>query len=305
MAYGSPGTLDEVEAYYTHIRGGRTPSPESIAALRARYERVGGRTPLLDITRQLQDALSRAMSAPGGLATPVYVGMKHWHPFISDTVREMRDAGVTRVTAIPLAPHYSRMSIGGYRKALEQGAADAGADFSITFVSSWHRHPAFVAMVTRRVGEVVADIPSGARATTTTLFTAHSLPERIRSWNDPYERELAESASTIAGQLGLDRWGIAWQSAGATGEPWIGPDILDVLGELAAQGATHVVVAPIGFTCDHLEILYDLDVEAAAHAQTLGLALRRIAMPNATEEFVQVLARVAGDATALAAAGPS
>ncbi len=301
MAYGSPDSLDEVGAYYTHIRGGRQPSAEAVAGLQERYRRVGGRTPLLDVTRQLQHSLEQVLARTGGRATRVYIGMKHWHPFIADTVRGMQADGVTHVTAIPLAPHYSRMSIGGYRQALEQAAADRGAEFAITFVASWHRHPAFVELLADLVGDALGRFPPLARQTVTTVFTAHSLPEKIRQWNDPYESEVAESGAAVARRVGLTDWRVAWQSAGATGEPWIGPDILDTLTQLAADGVRHVLQVPIGFVCEHLEILYDIDVEAQQRAAELGIVLRRTEMPNASEAFVRTLAAVVADASQLTA----
>lgn len=300
MAYGSPESLDEVEGYYTHIRGGRRPSDAAVAGLQERYRRVGGRTPLLDLTRQTQASLAEALAGAGRPAA-VYAGMKHWHPFIADVVRTMRDDGVTHVTALPLAPHYSRISIGGYQRALEEAAHAAGAAFDITFVPSWHRHPAFVALLTQRVRAALDAFPGSPGAAVTVVFTAHSLPARIREWQDPYESEVAQSAAAVAASAGIAHWQVAWQSAGATGEPWIGPDILEQLDVLSSDGIERVLVVPIGFVCDHLEILYDIDVEAHERAQQLGLTLRRIAMPNATPEFVRTLAAVVGDAPALAA----
>ena len=165
MAYGSPDSVDDVGAYYTHIRGGRQPSAEAVAGLQERYRLVGGRTPLLDITRQLQHSLEAALSCTGGHGTRVYVGMKHWHPFIADTVRSMLADGVTHVVAISLAPHYSRMSIGGYRQALEQAVKEQGAEFAITFVASWHRHEAFIELMAERVRDALKRFPPLVRPT--------------------------------------------------------------------------------------------------------------------------------------------
>ena len=301
MAYGSPDSVDEVGAYYTHIRGGREPSAEAVTGLQERYRLVGGRTPLLDITRQLQHSLEAALSRTEGHGTRVYVGMKHWHPFIADTVRSMLADGVTHVVAIPLAPHYSRMSIGGYRQALEQAVKEQGAEFAITFVASWHRHEAFIELMAERVRDALKRFPPLVRPTMATVFTAHSLPEKIRQWNDPYEHEVAASGAAVAQRVGLGEWRIAWQSAGATGEAWIGPDILDMLSQLAADGVRHVLQVPIGFVCEHLEILYDIDIEAQQRASELGILLHRTEMPNASEAFVRTLEAVVADAPHLTA----
>jgi len=286
MAYGSPETPDQVEAYFTHIRGGRAPSPEAVAHLRHRYELVGGRTPLLEITRALRDALAARAEAH---ARPrrVYVGMKHWHPYIGDTMRAMAADGVTQVTALALAPHFSRISIGGYRKAVDDSNDALGRPFDVTFVDAWHLEPAFIALVAARVRETLAVFEPGAPVTT--VFSAHSLPVRIREWRDPYESQLLESCAAVAQRAGLTDWRFAWQSAGNTSEPWLGPDICDYLEALHAEGVRRVLSVPIGFTCDHLEVLFDIDHEAKERADALGMELRRTRMPNASPEFVATI----------------
>ena len=301
MAYGSPDSLDDVAAYYTHIRGGRAPSPEAIADLEARYRSVGGRTPLLTVTNDVRGALEVALARANGPSTRVFIGMKHWRPFIAETIEEMASAGVTSATAIALAPHYSRMSIGGYQRAVDTALGTLRDPFPVTFVPSWHRQGEFIDMMGTLVREALATFPAAERQHVTTVFTAHSLPMRIREWNDPYERELAESAAAVAHGLGLRDWRVAWQSAGATGEPWIGPDILEYLSTLQREGVRHVLQVPIGFVAEHLEILYDIDIEAHQEASRLGLTLARTAMPNASPGFVRVLAAVVRDAAALAA----
>jgi len=292
MAYGSPDSADEVEAYYTHIRGGRTPSPEAVEHLKERYALVGGRTPLLDTTEQVRVALETELVRDGS-AERVYIGMKHWHPYIADTMARMAADGVRSIRAIALAPHYSRISIGGYRKALEEGNRKLGECFSIEMVESWHRHPGFIALIASLVREALDRFPAEQRASVMTVFTAHSLPLRIREWDDPYERELSESATAVAAAAGIGEWQIGWQSAGATGEPWIGPDILDVLTTLAERGVKSVLQVPIGFVSDHLEILYDIDYEAKTRAAELGLNFRRTALPNALPAFVRTIAAIA------------
>jgi ferrochelatase len=289
MAYGTPEHLEDVGAYFADIRGGRTPSADAVANLRARYEAVGGGTPLLAITHDVRDRLEAAL-ADAGTPRRVYIGMRHWHPYIADTVRRMAEDGVRRLTAIVLAPHYSRMSVGAYRARLDEAHAALGAPFDIRFIERWGMQPRFLAMMTELVARGLAQFPPERRAGVTVVFSAHSLPVRIREWKDPYEAELLASARAVAQTLGLAHWRFAWQSAGGTGEPWIGPDILDFLQELHGEGVRDVLQVPIGFVADHLEVLYDIDIEAAARARELGMTLHRTELPNARPEFIAVLA---------------
>lgn len=289
MAYGTPETPDQVEPYYTHIRGGRTPSPDAVERLRTKYEKVGGATPLLVITRDTATALERAL-ADAGAPRPVYTGMKHWHPYIADVLATMANDGIESFTAIALAPHYSRMSIGGYRKYIEEGAAKLGRDFDMTFVERWHDRPEFIQMMSALVRDGLRQFDDSVRDDVTVVFSAHSLPQRIRTWNDPYESELLDSSRRVAASVGLRNWRFAWQSAGETADPWLGPDILDFLETLHAEGARNVLQVPIGFVSEHLEILWDIDYEAKTKARELGMTLHRTALPNASEPLVQTVA---------------
>jgi protoporphyrin/coproporphyrin ferrochelatase len=295
MAYGTPETPEHVAPYYTHIRGGRPPSPEAVAHLVHRYEAVGGRTPLTELTEGVRAAVA-ARLAERGHDVPVYVGMKHWHPYIGDVVPRVAADGVTRLVGIVLAPHYSRFSVGGYERYLFEGMRKHGVALDVDFVEHWHDHEGFLDVMATLVREALDGF--GAADDTTVVFSAHSLPERIRTWNDPYESQLAESAREVARRAGLRDVRVAWQSAGATGEPWIGPDILDYLETLAAEGVRKVLQVPIGFVCDHLEILYDLDVEATAKATALGIAYRRTRLPNVRPDFVAALTDIAERAVA-------
>lgn len=298
MAYGTPEDPGQVEPYFRHIRGGRAPSLEAVQRLQQRYEIVGGRTPLLDITNELSAAVERELSAQShGARCRVYVGMKHWHPFIGDVVPRIATDGVSELTAVALAPHYSRMSIGGYRRALDAATEKVAPPVAVRFVDSWHLHPGFIQLMAQRVRESLALWPASTRGQVVTVFSAHSLPERIREWEDPYEHQLLESCQAVASLAGIDHWRFAWQSAGETGEPWLGPDIVEVLGILHRGGARHVLSVPIGFVSDHLEILYDIDHEARSKADALGMTFRRTPMPNADPAFVRVLASVVTEAT--------
>jgi uroporphyrinogen decarboxylase len=294
MAYGTPETPDQVEAYFTHIRGGRKPSEEAVQNLRERYAMVGGKTPLLEITNQVASKLEERLRREGSGAGDfkVYAGMKHWHPFIGDVMEKMAADGVGRVVALALAPHCSRISLGGYRKSVNEAQENLRHPFDIPFIKCWHHNPLFRDMMTGLVREGLEQFPAEGREAVTVVFSAHSLPERIREWDDPYERQLLESSQAVALQAGVSDWRFAFQSAGHTGEPWLGPDIVDYLETLRLEGKHQVLQVPIGFVSDHLEILYDIDIEAKQKAEELGMTLYRTQLPNARPEFIEVLASV-------------
>jgi ferrochelatase len=274
MAYGSPATADDVPAYLADIREGKPISPGAIEELQERYRRIGGRSPLDEITERQRAALEREL----GFA--VHVGMKHWRPRIADAVEAALAEGADHLIGLVLAPHYSRLSIAGYRDRLER-ALDGRAE--LTFIESWHDDPAFVDVLAGRVRGFDGHV----------VFTAHSLPERILRDGDPYRDQLHETARLVAERAELRAWSFAFQSASTTGEPWLGPDILEELDRLAQNGARRVLVAPVGFVSDHLEILWDLDVEAREKAAELGLELERIESLNDDPAFVRALAGVA------------
>ncbi len=292
MAYGTPARTADIAPYYTHIRGGREPTPERLAELTARYDAIGGSSPLFAITQETARTLAARLDIP------VYIGMKHWHPYIEETVTRMHGDGVRRAVAITLAPHYSRMSVGAYIKAAEAAAAQAGGP-RMRCVESWHLHPGLIRTLAERVrgsrGRLEA--PEAAHV----LFTAHSLPKRIMEWGDPYAVQLVETSKAVAGAAGVARWSFAFQSASATGEAWLGPDVLDAIRDLASKGVRNVIVCPVGFVADHLEVLYDLDVEAKGLAESLGLRLARTESLNASPPFIETLTAIAQDALQSAA----
>lgn len=306
MAYGTPENPDQVEEYFTHIRGGRKPSTESIEHLKERYRRVGGGTPLLEITAAVARKLEERLNAEttdesrservGGSAESyrVYFGMKHWHPFIGEVLERMAADGITSVIALALAPHYSQISIGGYRKAVDEALERLRQPhpFGVVLVESWGERPEFVRMMADLVSEGLTQFPEGVRDRVVVVFSAHSLPERIRTWNDPYERQLLDSSALVAKEAGVGDWRFAFQSAGGTGEPWIGPDILEYLETLHREGVRYVLQVPIGFVSDHLEILFDIDVEAMEKAAELGMTLHRTRLPNVRDSFIDVLASI-------------
>jgi ferrochelatase len=290
MAYGSPETSDDVEPYFTHIRGGRKPSEESVESLKKRYALVGGKTPLLEITNEVARKLERRLQQDGNFK--VYAGMKHWHPFIGDVMDRMAAEGITRVVAFALAPHCSRISLGGYRKAMEEAQERLGNRFDLPFAKCWHHNERWRDMMAGLVREGLLQFAADVRDEVTVVFSAHSLPERIRTWDDPYERQLLENSEDVARRAGVARWRFAFQSEGHTGEPWLGPDIVAFLETLHSEGVRHVLSVPLGFVSDHLEILFDIDIEAKEKARELGMTLYRTEMPNSRDEFVEVLASV-------------
>ena len=303
MAYGTPEHLSDVEPYYRDILGGREPGPEAVATLTGRYRAVGGRTPLLEITRSVADLLEQRLNRGGGDASwRVYIGMKHWYPYIAEAVESIVADGIDELVALPLAPHYSRMSTGGYRDAVARSMAQASSSPPTRFIESWHGNPQFTALIAQRIRDALAR-PDAAPSDVEVLFTAHSLPARIVDEGDPYPEELAESAAAVAQAAGIASWRFAYQSAAKTGTPWLGPDILESIEEIAREGGKNVLVVPSGFVCDHLEILFDIDVTAKRAAENLGVHLSRIEMPNDSPDFVEALfdvvttgagARVAG-----------
>jgi protoporphyrin/coproporphyrin ferrochelatase len=271
MAYGSPERIEDIPEYLADIRGGRPVRPEAVAELEERYRRIGGRSPLNEITERQRAALAQEL----GLS--VYVGMKHSSPWIAEAADQAVADGAERVVGLVLAPHYSGMSIGGYRERLEQALPGA---VELVFVESWHDHEQFVALLADRVREAGGHV----------VFTAHSLPARILADGDPYRDQLLETSQLVAERAGLASWSFAFQSESATGEPWLGPDILDEIETLHARGVRNVLVAPIGFVSDHLEILWDIDVEAREKAAELGLDLDRIESLNDDPAFIRALA---------------
>jgi protoporphyrin/coproporphyrin ferrochelatase len=274
MAYGSPEQLADVPAYYADIRGGRPIRPELLADLVERYRRLGieNGSPLNAITEETRAGLERELGD-----VPVFTGMKHWTPRIAEAAHRAVDTGADTVVGLVLAPHYSLMSIAGYKRQLADALADRA---ELAFVDSWHDDPAFV--------DVLADRVRGTDAHV--VFTAHSLPARILEQGDPYKDQLLETSQLVADHAGIADWSFSFQSESATGEPWLGPDILDHLADLHASGVRNVLVCPVGFVADHLEIRWDLDHEARELADKLDMELARIEMPNADAAFIGVLA---------------
>jgi ferrochelatase len=270
MAYGSPAQPADIPAYFADIHEGRPVSREAVEELTERYRRIGGRSPLDEITEAQRAALEREFGLP------VYVGMKHWRPRIAEAVEAALAGGADTLVGLVLAPHYSTLSIAGYRERLEQALAGRA---ELVFIESWHDHEPFIDVLADRVRGFDGHV----------VFTAHSLPERILRDGDPYRDQLLETSRLIADRAQHPDWSFAFQSASDTGEPWLGPDILQELDALAANGVRCALVCPVGFVSDHLEILWDLDVEAREKASKLGLELERIQSLNDDPRFITAL----------------
>lgn len=277
MAYGTPKAPAEIEAYYTHIRRGNAPTPEQLADLTMRYEAIGGVSPLAQRTEAQRAGLAAALDSRAPGATQVVLGQKHAAPFIEDAVATLAHDGVSRVVGLVLAPHYSGFSVGQYQERLQTAAVEHG--LAAGGIDRWHLEPTYLSFLTAAVQDALAPLPERTKV----LFTAHSLPERVLV-DDPYPEELRESAAAVADAAGLDRragWALGWQSAGRTPEPWRGPDILEIIRDLATTGeADGVLVCPQGFVSDHLEVVYDLDIEAQRVADDVGLAFARTRVLN-------------------------
>nr|WP_039836457.1 ferrochelatase [Paenibacillus sonchi] len=296
MSYGTPESLEGVEAYYTHIRRGHAPSPEQLKELKDRYEAiVGGVFPLRENTNRQVEALQAALNnghAGEEVEFVCYQGLKHASPFIEDGVEAMAKDGITHGVGIVLAPHYSVMSVGTYIKRAKEKAEASGIEMA--FVESYHLHPELIEVLSRRVSAKLDlfEEAGAVREDVRVLFSAHSLPERILSMGDPYRDQLLATSEAVAKQAGVRNWQFTWQSAGRTSEPWLGPDILETIHELSEAQVKYVLAAPVGFVSDHLEVLYDLDIEAQALASELDMRLMRIDSLNSDPAYMSVLSDV-------------
>ncbi len=289
MAYGTPATPDDVASYYAHVRRGRRPSPEQLAELEARYAAIGGTSPLAARTRAQASALAAAL----GDEWVTVLGNKHSAPFVEDGVREIAYSGARLVVGLVLAPHTAALSTGEYHARAREVAVPSGMVYRQ--VGAYGEHPALVDLLASRVRSALTGFAAGANVVT--VFTAHSLPERALGYDRPsYPDQLTATAAAVANAAGLEQWQVGWQSAGRTDDPWIGPDVREVIAGLRATGADGVLVCPAGFVSDHLEVLYDLDVEARQAAEQAGLAFARTASLNDDPAFIALLADLVREA---------
>lgn len=289
LAYGGPNSLEDIPAYLLDIRGGRETPQELIDEISHRYAAIGGASPLLRITQ------SAAIQLQERIGLPVYVGMRHWTPWIKDAVAQMAADGVERAAVICMAPHYSSLSIGAYRRRLDEALAQLDRPIEISFVESWHTQPDYLDAVAANVRATLQRYAPAERDEVLVVFTAHSLPEFILERGDPYDRQLRETAQRLAEKLVLpaDRWTFSYQSAAKTGVPWLGPQIEDYIVELAKSGRKRLVVAPIGFIADHVEVLYDIDIGVQHIALEHGVRVERPPMLNDSPAMVTILAALA------------
>ena len=285
MAYGGPNNLDEVEPYLLDVRGYRPTSPEIIQEVRERYREIGGRSPILEQTQAQADAIETTLNANGN-KFKAFVGMRHWHPFIKDVLMEMQEEGIERAVSVVMAPHYSRMSIGTYYQKVDE----ANSPIEFSRIENWHLQAGYIRALATRVRDALERFPEEVRANVPVIFTAHSLPEKILEWNDLYPTQLGETVSVVMEQLGSQPYEFAYQSAAISSIPWLGPDAGEIIERFASEGKNRILLCPIGFVCEHVEILYDIDIVYQNLAKSLGIHLERIEMLNTAPEMVEGLA---------------
>ncbi len=293
MAYGTPTKEEDIERYYTHIRRGRKPSPEMLEDLKNRYEAIGGISPLGKITSdQAQKLEERLNDIQDEIEFKMYIGLKHFEPFIEDAVKRMHEDGITEAVSIVLAPHFSTFSIKSYNGRAQEEAEKLGG-LSIVSVESWYKEPKFINYWVTRVRNTFNQMTESEKDKAMLIVSAHSLPEKIVQLGDPYPQQIQETAELIAKQADVKNFTVGWQSAGKTPEPWLGPDVQDLTVDLfEKKGYKAFVYAPVGFVADHLEVLYDNDIECRAVTDKVGASYYRPEMPNSQPEFIDALATI-------------
>ena len=292
MAMGGPDRLENVEAYLMDVRGGRPTPPELVEEIRNRYRVTGGKSPVLEITRDVARVLEQRLNGRSGERYRCYVGLRHWHPFIKETYAELLEDFPERVIGLCMAPQYSSLSIGAYMKKVEEARTGLASETPISFVTSWHRHPLLIASIVANIQQTLQKFPAEVRPRVPVLFTAHSLPERVVAMKDPYPEEVKGTVAAVCEHLGTQPTRFAYQSQGRSGEKWLGPSVEETVAGLAQEGHQHVLVAPIGFMCDHVETLYDIDIELKQQARTKGMQLERIPMLNASAPLIDIVTSV-------------
>lgn len=287
MAYGGPNTIDEVEPYLLDVRGYRPTAPEIIHEVRERYREIGGRSPILEQTQEQAAALESALNT-NGKEFKAFVGMKHWHPYIKESLAEMQSQGIDRAVGLVMAPQFSRMSIEGYFQRI--GEAESAVD--VVPIKDWHLLPGYIDALVCRVCDALDRFPAEVRSQVPVIFSAHSLPERIVEWNDPYPDQLRETVDAVMRKLGNQPHDFAFQSAAISNEPWLGPDVSVLIERYAQQGQKNIISCPIGFVCEHVEVLYDIDIVYQKLAKSLGVRLERIEMVHTSPQMIAGLAEL-------------
>lgn len=307
MAYGGPKSLDEVAPFLADIRGGRPTPQELVDEITERYRVIGGRSPILEITtaqaRGVEAALNDDEAKAAGITYKTYVGMRHWHPYINDVVGQMLEDGVDEIAGIVMAPHYSRMSVGAYMGKLDKALSERGVSIPVHQVRTWKDEPAFIdAIATKITDALERHFSEEERADVPLVFTAHSLPARILESGDQYPQELEASMELVAQKIKPKNYRFAFQSAGATADPWLGPSVEETLEVLKEEGHTNLLVVPFGFVCDHVEVLFDIDVEHKEQAAELGIRLERTEMLNDDPGLAEAVANAVRETVKEAAA---
>jgi ferrochelatase len=289
MAMGGPDCLENVEPFLLDVRGGRPTPPELVEEIRERYRATGGRSPAVGITQAVAKKLEQQLNAAGDGRYRVYVGLRHWHPFIKETYAELLKELPEQIIGVCMAPQQSSLSTGAYRKKVEEARAELRDQTEVTYVGSWNRHPRLVAAIVDNIREGLLAFPADVRASVPVLFTAHSLPERIVAMKDPYPDEVKGTVDAVTQFLGNQPTYFAYQSQGRSSEPWLGPTVESMLDNIQLAGHRSVLVAPIGFICDHVETLFDIDIELKQLALGKGIHLERMAMLNDSLPLIETL----------------
>ena len=292
MAMGGPDCLENVEPFLLDVRGGRPTPPELVAEIRERYRATGGKSPAVGITQEVARKLEQRLNQGGEGRYRVYMGLRHWHPFIKETYEQLLKANPERVIGFCMAPQQSSLSTGAYRKKVDEARAALQSECPVSFVGSWNQHPQLIAAMADQIRQGLATFPDDVRANVPVLFTAHSLPERIVQMGDPYPKEVRGTVEAISAALGGQPTRFAYQSQGRSSEPWLGPTVESAIEALQHEGHTRVLVAPIGFLCDHVETLYDIDIELKQLAADKGIHLERMPMLNASSALIETLVSV-------------
>jgi protoporphyrin/coproporphyrin ferrochelatase len=292
MAMGGPDSLESVEPFLLDVRNGRPTPPELVEEIRERYRATGGKSPAIGITQDVAKKLEQRLNEADDQQYRVYVGLRHWHPFIKETYAELLGDGPEHIIGLCLAPQQSSLSTGAYRKKVEEARSALQSTCPVSYVGSWHRHPGLIAAIVENIHRALMKFPSGVRTTVPVLFTAHSLPERIVAMKDPYPDEVKGTVEAVIEGLDGRPTFFAYQSQGRSGEAWLGPTVESIVEQLAHDGRRHALVAPIGFLCDHVETLYDIDIELKQFAVSRGLHLERITMLNDSAALIETLTSV-------------
>lgn len=289
MAMGGPDCLENVEPFLRDVRGGRPTPPELVEEIRERYRVTGGKSPAVGITQEVAKKLERRLNQSGEARYRVYLGLRHWHPFIKETYEELLKESPQQIIGVCMAPQQSSLSTGAYRKKVEEARAELEDRTEVTYVGSWNYHPKLIAAIVEHIQQGLRKFPSEVRATVPVLFTAHSLPERVVAMKDPYPDEVKGTVEAVIQFLGGQPTYFAYQSQGRSSEPWLGPTVENRLDIMFQEGHRQVLVAPIGFLCDHVETLYDIDIELRQLAVDKGMRLERIAMLNDSPALIETL----------------